>query len=274
MATNLERFKNDLKRLQGDGTDLQLAMFFDLHPRSRQDAQSGKTRSDKTEKALLAAVERIGNFSSAYQRWYSEALAVVRQVVPDRVADFQNHYLKPKNRKEISYENYRIEDYLQGLRVMNPVTREVIVGKSAAQPHLEQQCAILAAAAARFETSLYDIRQIVQADLFDSEIEAAEHLAKSRFLRAAGAIAGVVLEAHLGQVCRDRSIKVQKKNPTISSFNDALKSANVIDVPQWRFIQHLGDIRNLCDHAKIPEPTSEQIDDLIEGVRKAVKTIF
>jgi len=46
----------------------------------------------------------------------------------------------------------------------------------------------------RFESSLFDIRQLVQADLFDSELEAAEELAKNRFSRAAGAVAGVVLD--------------------------------------------------------------------------------
>jgi hypothetical protein len=46
-----------------------------------------------------------------------------------------------------------------------------------------------------------------------------------------------------------------KKEPTISDLNDALKGANVIDTPDWRFIQNLADLRNLCDHNKTTEPT-------------------
>ena len=53
-----------------------------------------------------------------------------------------------------------------------------------------------------------------------------------------------------------------------------LKAANVVDVPQWRFIQHLGAIRNLCDHNKAMEPTAEQVTDLITGVDKTLKTLF
>jgi hypothetical protein len=53
-----------------------------------------------------------------------------------------------------------------------------------------------------------------------------------------------------------------------------LKASNVVDVPQWRFIQHLGDIRNLCDHSKATEPTHSQVDDFIGGVSKVVKTLF
>jgi hypothetical protein len=48
----------------------------------------------------------------------------------------------------------------------------------------------------------------------------------------------------------------------------------VTTVPQWRFIQHLGDIRNLCDHAKEREPTKEGIEDLVAGTEKVLKTIF
>jgi hypothetical protein len=56
-------------------------------------------------------------------------------------------------------------------------------------------------------------------------------------------------------------------------LNQALRDANAIDVPQWRFNQHLADIRNLCDHDKAREPTKEQVQDLIDGAAKVLKTI-
>jgi hypothetical protein len=127
---------------------------------------------------------------------------------------------------------------------------------------------------ARFKSTLFDIRQLVQADLFDSELDAAEQLTKNRFFRPAGALAGVVLERHLGQVCDNHAIKITKKTPALSDFYTALKDGNVIDVPQWRFIQHLADIRNLCDHSKATEPSKEQVEDLVAGVRKITKTLF
>ena len=123
-------------------------------------------------------------------------------------------------------------------------------------------------------TYLFDIKQLVQADIFDSELEAARELLKHKFVRAAGAIAGVVLEKHLNQVCDNHGIAPAKKNATISDYNDAMKTASVIDTPQWRYIQHLGDIRNLCDHDKKNEPTVDQVGDLISGVDKLTKTLF
>jgi hypothetical protein len=115
---------------------------------------------------------------------------------------------------------------------------------------------------------------LLQADIFDSELEAADHLLKNKFARAAGALAGVVLERHLGEVCSSHNITLRKKDPTISDLNDALKAASVIDTAQWRSIQHLGDLRNLCDHNKQVEPTAEQVRDLLTGVAKVTKTTF
>jgi hypothetical protein len=93
-------------------------------------------------------------------------------------------------------------------------------------------------------------------------------------LRAAGAVAGVVLEKHLRQVCEDHSLQILKKNPTLSDLSDLLKTNSVIDVPQWRLVSMLADIRNLCDHNKQKEPTQQQVTDLIDGTDKVLKTIF
>lgn len=111
-------------------------------------------------------------------------------------------------------------------------------------------------------------------DLLDSELEAAGELLKHGFYRAAGAIAGVVLEKHLGQIAQNHKVTVKKKDPTIGELNDLLRAENVIEIPVWRQIQRLGDLRNLCDHNKGREPTNEEVQELISGVEKATKTLF
>ena len=66
---------------------------------------------------------------------------------------------------------------------------------------------------------------------------------------------------------------MKKKNPTIADFNDALKD-NAYDVVEWRRIQRLGDIRNLCDHSKDREPTKDEVEELISGTERTIKTVF
>jgi hypothetical protein len=269
MSTNLDRFRSDLKELIDTGHRLQLAIRYDCFPEQMEELFQ-KQLGEK----LKRFKKDLPNFKAKYQRWYSEALALLRQLLPDRVSDFVRHYEKPKGRKTITFESYRIEDYFQGLTVTTGIYNEKVVGPDAAVPHFEQQLAIIQAAEARFESSLFEIRQLVQADLLDSELEAAEELAKHKFFRAAGAVAGVVLEKHLAQVCADHKVTIAKKHPTISDFNDALKTAGVIDVPQWRSIQLLADIRNLCDHGRQPDPTPQQVTDLLASTNKVIKTVY
>jgi hypothetical protein len=268
MSRNLDRFKADLQRVVETGLRLQAAIHYECFPQANEEAAKKHLKEEAAE-----FIKNLPSFKTKYQNWYSEALALLRQLLPDRVADFVGHYNAPKGRKGVDYGSYRIEDYLQGLIVKNGYGDKV-VGPDAAIPHFEQQRAIVEAAQARFESSLFEIRQLVQADLLDSELEAAEELSKHKFYRAAGAVAGVVLEKHLAQVCNDHKLAIGKKHSTISDFNEALKAAGVIDIPQWRFVQHLADIRNLCDHGRKPEVTPEQINDLLAGTKKVTKTVF
>lgn len=279
MISNLEKYKADLDKLIERGDALLNAFQYECFPDDFT-VQIEQVFKGKKGKAKLVSgfIKSLPNFSSGYQRWYSESLALVRQLLPERVDDFSSYYNKPKTkRKDITYENYVIEDALIGLEVSRTNTwegKKIIAEKKAAIPKFQQQLNIVRSIKKRFESSLFDIKQLVQADLFDSELDSAKELNKKGFVRGAGAIAGVVLEKHLEQVCDNHNLKVGKKNPTINDFNQALKDADVIEVKDWRFIQRLADLRNLCDHNKKTEPTKEDIDELVGGTEKVSKTIF
>jgi hypothetical protein len=268
MAFNVERFKDDLQKLLDEGEKLKLALHIQVRGKDAIAEALKLTAEQKKE-----AFKNLPSFNVAYEAWYSEAIVVVKQLLPDRLQDFKDHFEVPKNRKDITFASYRIQDALKGLRVTRGGGSEVVVDDSAAISHFEQQVAILRAVKKRFESSLFEIKQLVQADLFDSELDASRELLKNKFFRAAGAIAGVVLEKHLRQVCDDHNVKITKKNPGISDLNELLKAATIIDVPQWRHITLLGDYRNLCDHNKQKEPTVDQVTDLIDGTDKVLKTI-
>ena len=267
---NVERYAKDLDTLIQNGKHLLNALTQESDP--QEFAREAKRKlGDKAEDVI----QRLPSFSGEYQSWYSEAKALVRQLLPDRLSDFTRYYEKPKSRREMTFANYVIEDYLEGLTVYITVQGTgKVVGSWAAIPRFKQQLSIVESIQEGFRSSLFDIRQLAQADLFDSELDAAKELAKNKFTRSAGALAGVVLERHLKEVCDNHSLTIRKRNPQISDLNDGLKSAAVIDTPQWRSIQYLGDLRNLCAHDKESEPTPDQINDLLAGVAKVTKTIF
>lgn len=254
----IEKYKQDIESLWKRGELLYLAMLVEQYP-------------DKKKDWGVDTTSNLPKFSEKYQQWYSEALVCLQQLLPSRVEDFVGYYKPSKQRKEITCENYVISDYLQGLNVTHGV-RE-IAGPTAAISKCHQQVKIVESLKSRFESTLFDIKTLVQADLFDHELEAANELLKNGFLRAAGIVAGVVLEGHLQAVCIQRQIPL-KKNPQLSDLNETLKGAGVIDIPTWRNIQFLADIRNLCGHKKTQEPSASQIADLINGVKKITKTLF
>ena len=262
---NIEKYKDDLKTLVQLGQKMELDLTF------RYLKNQGKLK-DKDEEA---AKKINGCFESDYQRWYTESCAVIKQLIPDRHVEFEQLYKGEGRRKDINSHTYTIQDWHNGIRSgKNAYGNKVFDDFSGVTMRFKTQLAILQSMESRFESTLFDIRQLVQADLFDSELDAARELLKHKFVRGAGAIAGVVLEKHLAQVVTNHSITIRKQHPSISDFNDLLKNGGVIDTPSWRQIQRLGDIRNLCDHNKQREPTLEETEELISGVEKFTKTLF
>ena len=238
----------------------------------RQLMERGDLRNDQKEEAS----KLNGKFERDYQRWYTQASAVLQQLLPDRLAEFNSLYMGDGKRKTINSTTYNIQDWLNGVRAARRVgsNRKMYNDAGVVFRKYSTQLQVLESAEARFESKLIDIGRIVQADLFDTELESARELLKRGFVRGAGAIAGVVLEKHLLHVAVQHNIKFRKKHPTISDLNDLLKDENILDIPTWRQIQRLGDIRNLCSHNKGRPPSDEEVVELIEGVDKTTKTLF
>ncbi|MFA5359203.1 MAG: hypothetical protein WC310_05330 [Patescibacteria group bacterium] len=276
MISNLEKYKNDLAKLIKLGDNIIYSFQFEILPELKEEFTKDKNKKDKDE--YLSAIKKLPCLSNDYQKWYSESIVLLSFLLPDRVEDFTDLYKKPKTkRKDITHENYVIEDALIGLEVSRTdylEGKKIIADKKAAFPKFQQQLNILKSVENRFESTLFDIKQLVQADIFDSELESAKELNKKGFVRGAGAVAGVVLEKHLTQVCENHNIKITKKDPAINDFNQILKDNSILEIKDWRFIQHLADLRNLCDHNKKIEPKKEDIEELIAGIEKISKTIF
>ncbi len=193
MVANLDRFKKDLDHLLDKGHDLQFAFIASV--KGEKSGRETLGKAGVNQATIDKAVKDAKNFITDYQELYSECLTVIKQTLPDRFKEFKDLHERPTNRKQIDFLTYVISDAIIGLQTSRGL--EKIVDSEAAIPNLQLQLAIIISVRTRFKSSLFEIRQLVQADLFDSEIESARHLLKSKFLRAAGAVAGVVLEKHL-----------------------------------------------------------------------------
>jgi hypothetical protein len=207
----------------------------------------------------------IFRLGSKYQGWYTRALKIVAVLGHDRLREFRNLYEIDPQRKSCDETNYTIQDYLLGLRYMG-------IPKDIVSIRIINQRYLLASMASRIEGILADVEGALLAEIQDSELEAARQLLTIS-LRASGSLAGVLLEKHLQRVAGNHQVPINKRNPTIADINDPLRQAGIYDIPTWRRIQLMGDIRNLCSHQKDREPTKPEVEDLLSGVAGIIKSV-
>jgi hypothetical protein len=156
VTTNLTRYKDDLEKL----TKLGDRMLSDIAYRHL------KSEGKLAEGDKKRAAEMEGTFEADYQRWYTEAAAVVRQLIPDRSREFDELYKGDGRRKSLVAETYNVQDWLNGVRAGKNIHDGKLYDDFAiVAMRFKTQLEILKAAAGRFDSALYDIRQLVQADL-------------------------------------------------------------------------------------------------------------
>jgi hypothetical protein len=133
------------------------------------------------------------------------------------------------------------------------VTAEKSQGMETNYDVMKRVRAIFTAAKEDFEGGyLTSLKQLVQAEVFESEIEQAEELLKSGYKLAAAVIAGVVLETALRDLSINNSLAIGK----LDTMNSQLTKAGVYNKLQQKQITVIADIRNSAAHGK-PELFSE-----------------
>lgn len=116
---------------------------------------------------------------------------------------------------------------------------------------------------------LHSVRSLVQAELFDTELDQARELLKGGFKLAAAVIAGVVLETSLRQACADAGIEPGSLN----RMNAELSKAGVYNVLMQKQITALGEVRNKAAHGEAEEFNERDVSDMIASVERIVSEL-
>lgn len=109
---------------------------------------------------------------------------------------------------------------------------------------------------------LISFKNLVQAEIFDSELEQAKELLSKGYKLAAAVIAGVVLETALRDLCDDNSISHSK----LDVMNAQLAKAGVYNKLQQKQITAIADIRNSAAHGKPEEFNDIDVQNMIRDV--------
>lgn len=133
------------------------------------------------------------------------------------------------------------------------------------------QKAILAAAKEDFDGGyLSSYKAIVQADVFDTELEQASELLLSGYYSAAAVIAGVVLETALRELCDREGIPVGK----LDKMNaDLAKGAIYSKVTQKQITAYAG-IRNSAAHGNSSEFTKSDVEQMIPAIEQFLSAVL
>lgn len=259
---NLSKYNKDY----GDLCDLGIYLQFGFMYENREDIRFTDSYNELSDKQK-AAGKKFG-FSMFYNGWYNEALRLIKQLMPERLEDFIHCYSTVKKKDmTVTIENYLVSASFRS-------KDNTVHGAPMAYAKFNQQLMIVLSLKNCFESSLMNIKELLQADVFNSELDGAKELHKNGFYRAAGALCGVILEKHFAGVVASHCIKMKSKVPGISDYNEKLKDEGVIDNKTYLLVQRLGTIRNLCDHNKKQEPKKDDIDDLINGTDKVLHEVM
>ncbi|MBI4746126.1 MAG: hypothetical protein HY786_06230 [Deltaproteobacteria bacterium] len=261
----ITELKKAIKKLELQKDELQKIIQSNGWHEDRNDKRIPEKRESTL--ALDFDIERVEpeqkllspNASKSYQHWYSAGRAILEKNQSNRMKEFEELYLPTGKNTENGIKQLISKRYISKLEQFKLMDL------------INSQFDILAAVPSHLEFSIYDIELTAYSILMDDEISAAQHLLKKGFLRPSGALAGVILERHLKNSLRKHIPPIKyKEKDTLSPLNDLCKDT-VYEVPIWRKIQHLTDLRNLCDHDKDREPTKDEVDELIQGVSKILK---
>lgn len=203
-------------------------------------------------------------FGGRYQSWYTRTLPLMKQLAPDRYAEFQSFYAVDPRHYRCHAGKYVIQDFLWGQDAGDAAGQAVLCFKN--------QLAILKAVSDRLSWSTLESEDHHIRGQQLALLETARRLIKTNEC-AAGVIAASVLSAFLKQLAAKHQVKFRKLSPPPSELVDALKQAKVLDGQVWSQATWLAGIHDRCLAAG-ESPTKLQVRDLIDGTRWLLANIF
>jgi hypothetical protein len=127
--------------------------------------------------------------------------------------------------------------------------------------------AVFGAAREDFEGGyLTSVRHLVQAEVFDTELEQAKELLSAGYYPAAAVIAGVVLETNLRQLCIARNLDLGK----LDKMNADLAKGGQYNTLVQKRITALAAIRNSAAHGDHKAFTKDEVATMIDEVERLV----
>lgn len=120
---------------------------------------------------------------------------------------------------------------------------------------------------------LFELRRLVEAEVFDDFLEQAEHLLGSGYYQPAAVVAGCVLEDGLRKLCDAHGINLLER-PKLDAMNAALAKAGVFSKLVQKRITALAELRNKAAHGHWGEFGQNDVKEMVDAVRRLMEEHF
>ena len=113
---------------------------------------------------------------------------------------------------------------------------------------------------------LFNMRSLIQAEVFDDALEQAAELLRAGYKDPACVVAGVTLETTLKQLCSQNGISLAK----LDRMNADLCKAGVYNMGMQKQITAWADRRNSAAHGDSSAYSKADVEDMIKGVTRLI----
>jgi hypothetical protein len=223
------------------------------------------------------ANEHSKKFSECYLSWFFTVSNCIKYLYPEKYNEFINCYYNISTTEKRSPINYKISNYLNNEQLSKIKT--INYYDEYKRINIVYNCfnfqkLIVKAIIDNFDSVSFNYEKETYMTFQEENIDSVQELFDNDFLRAAGALCGVIIEKHLKTKLLpfDKDAFTSKKL-TLQPLNEACKTNNIYTTTEFKKIIHLTDLRNLCDHKNTIGPTKEQVQELIDGTKWIIYSI-
>ena len=203
-----------------------------------------------------------------YEAWYTNALRMVQNPVPERLEDFVSAY-KNSRSGPVGSSTYTIQDYLLGIKV-NRSSRADYDSAVLFRSLVLRQVGILSSLLKSKPVSVGAPEDGLQAEFYTRALDQAQSLFETGQFVPAGVLAATVLENYLRWQWRKRNIRANEQLRSLTEINDILLKFQTYNQTIWIRIQGLIPIADACLDPKKRNPPKKEITALISGVKKVL----
>lgn len=150
-------------------------------------------------------------------------------------------------------------------------TKQVDDSKGFTYSRVTRSQGILKAAKDDYQNEqLFEVRKLVEAEVFDDFLEQAEHLFDLGYYQPAAVIAGSVLEDGLRKLCQMHKIPITDR-PKLDRMNADLAKASIFSKLVQKKITALADLRNKASHGQWNQFSKEDVGEMLPAVRRIME---